>query len=905
MSLFVLTVATAFLAGCSGPGETSGKIERFTLTNGMEVILKENHASPMITSLVFVKAGSKYENRFNNGVTHLLEHLLFNGTVNQTQEELENGIERLGGYINAFTRKDFTAYIVLLPKEFIEYGLATQADMLFNSTIPEEKLAKERKIVIEEIKMGDDAESAPAENFFESKAFAGTPYERPIIGYESIISNIPREAVVAYYKRFYEPNNMITLIMGDFEPSAMKRKLEKTFGQFQKKELPGEPEIPFDKISGKYVFKTPANTRSTYIDFSIDAPHFTEKEYFAFNLLEDYLGDRENSPLAAALRSGPDPLATQVSAYLDTREEFTRLNIEIVTEKSALIDSILNLTDLVLSGLSAVPPPPDMIEGYKVARRCQEIYLSEKLHYYGFMKAPLLAITGWDFFNSLQDNIDSVSFDDIVAASEKYLDSPNYIATAVYPAIGKAEDSVFTISGPKKAEVESYFAQTEYPEYDLSTGTKLEFPTTGEPEETETKHASYLKEKLPNGLTVVIKSNPDSRVFALNVIGMNRSATEPEGQAGITDFVNRMIERGTVDKNAEELSQELTKIGAQVTLYDNPWIPYDDRYTTRRYSFMKFETIDQFIDRGIDLFSEMIMHPRFDPEEVEKVRQELFGILGRNSGSTYKSARNEYYATLFKGTAYAKPIDGTYRTIGTISVDDLIAYHAKMYSPENMIVTIGTNASPESVMNKIKETLGTMPATGFEPIEPEKPKPIRGVVKAHERMDKEQVYIYIGNLLPSVHSEDASALKVAGAVLSNRLSQNLRETQGLAYTVGASANLDKKFGWLMCSMGTGAANFDKARDGLLGEIELLKTDPPTADELEMAVNGIWGSYLTANLSRINQAYYMGVYEYLGLGYHYGNQYIKDIREVTPEQVSAAAEKYFDTKNYVIATAGDI
>ena len=900
-----LIAAAVLISGCGNSEKTTAKIERFTLANGMEVVLKENHSSPMITSLVFVRAGSKYENEYNNGVTHFLEHLLFNGTVNQTQEELENGIERLGGYINAFTRKDFTAYIVLLPKEFIEYGLATQADMLFNSTIPEEKLPKERKIVIEEIKMGNDAESAPAESFFEAKSFSGTPYERPIIGYEATISNLPREAVVDYYKRFYAPNNMMTLIIGDFEPAEMKRKLEKTFGQFEKKELPPEPEIAFEKIKGKHTFKTPANTRSAYINYMIEAPHFSEPEYFAFNLIENYLGDRENSPLAVALRSGGDPLVSQVSAYLDTREEFTRLNIAIVTEKTGLIDSIMNLTDIVISGLSAVPPPPDMIEGYKVARRCQEIYLSEKLHYYGFMKAPLLAVTGWDFFNTLQENIDSVSFDEIVAASEKYLDSPDYIATAVYPAHGSEEDSVFTINGPGETEVKRHFAGMEFAEYDLSAGKKLAFPTTGEPEETEEKHASYLKETLPNGLTVIVKSNPDSRVFAMNVIGKNRSATEPEGQDGITDFVNRMIERGTIELNAEELSQALTAIGAQVTLYDNPWIPYDDRYTTRRYSFMKFETIDQFSDKGIDLFSEMIMHPRFDPEEVEKVRQELYGILGRNSGSTYKNGRDEFYSALFSGTAYARTIEGTYRTVGTITTDDLIAHHARMYAPENMIITVGTNETPELIMNKIKATLGQMEATGFEPVEPKQPEPVRGAVKAHERMDKEQVYIYLGNLLPSVHDKDASALKVAGAILSNRLSENLRETEGLAYSVGASANLDKHFGWLMCSMGTGADNFERARDGLLQEIEALKSNPPTAEELEMAVNGIWGSYLTANLSRINQAYYMGVYEYLGLGYHYGDQYIKDIRTVTSAQVSEAAEKYFDTKNYVIATAGKL
>jgi len=172
-------------------------------------------------------------------------------------------------------------------------------------------------------------------------------------------------------------------------------------------------------------------------------------------------------------------------------------------------------------------------------------------------------------------------------------------------------------------------------------------------------------------------------------------------------------------------------------------------------------------------------------------------------------------------------------------------------------------------------------------------------------MDKEQVYIYLGNLLPSALSSDASALRVASAVLSERLFKNIREKQGLAYQVGSSVKLDRHFGWFVCSMGTSAKNYEKAHSSILSEIEKLKTEPPTEDELNTAINSIWGSYLSSNLSRINQLYYMGVYEYLGLGYDYGDKYVSGIRSVTAEQVSEMAQKYFDTKNYVIATAGNI
>ncbi len=889
---------------CSQPSTAGNKeITRFGLENGMQVILKENHSSPMVTSLIFVKAGAKYEDRFNNGATHFLEHLLFNGTATRSQEELDRGIERLGGYINAFTRKEFTAYLVSMPRDYIDYGIATQADMLFNSVFPGDKYEKERGIVIEEIKKDADAEGAAAESFSNETAMKGTAYNQPIIGYESIITNIPREAIIDYYKNYYAPNNMTALIIGDFETDEMEKSMRSIFGRFPRKELPEPPRKAYQPLEVKEVKKTAAMTKSTYINYSIDAPHYSNSDYYAFNLIEDFLADRENSPLQGVLKSGPDPLVSSISVYLDTKQEFSRLNIEIITEKDSKVDSIIALTDMTLETLGDSFISEELLDGYKVSRRADEIYMAEKLHYYGFTLAPLMAVIGWDAFSQLPDKIDSVTIPDIKRACNNYLSNPAYIATVVTRAID--EDNIYRPSGPTVEEVKSHFASVDYPEYDLTAGQDFEMPEIKKVKTAGKEHADYLKEVLANGLTVIVKSNPDSRVFALNVIGKNRSATEPEGKDGITDFVNRMVEKGTASHSAEMLSRELSSIGANVTLYDNPWIPYDDRYTTRQFSFMKFETIDKFTEKGLNLFADMIINPAFDSVEVEKVRQEIFGLIGRSSGSTYKTARDKFYAALFEGTPYGRSIEGNYRTISSITIADLKKHHARMYSPENMIITIGTNYPADEVMAMAGEIFGTMSKTSFEPISCEKPSDVQQVKKAHEKMEKEQVYIYLGHLLPSANSPDAPGLKVANAILSKRLQNNLRENQSLAYSVGSSVILDRNFGWLICSIGTGVDNFEKARIGILGEIRGMKTNRPTEDELEEAINSMWGSNLMAKLSRINQAYYMGVNEYLGLGYDYDDKYLDEIRRVTPEQVQQLAQKYFDTENYVIATAGNM
>jgi predicted Zn-dependent peptidase len=222
-----------------------------------------------------------------------------------------------------------------------------------------------------------------------------------------------------------------------------------------------------------------------------------------------------------------------------------------------------------------------------------------------------------------------------------------------------------------------------------------------------------------------------------------------------------------------------------------------------------------------------------------------------------------------------------------------------------MIITVGTNDDPQKVMSLLKISFEQIPKSGFTPIEATRPANPSGIKTAHHKMEKEQIYIYLGNLLPSAKSPDAAALDVTASVLSKRLQKVLREEQGLAYSVGAGVTLDRNFGWFICSIGTGVANFARARDGIIAEIEKLKTEMPSKEEVEEAINSIWGSNLTANLSRINQAYYMGVNEYLGLGYDHDDVYIDEIRKIDRGLVLRTARRYFDTKNYVMATAGNL
>ena len=144
---------------------------------------------------------------------------------------------------------------------------------------------------------------------------------------------------------------------------------------------------------------------------------------------------------------------------------------------------------------------------------------------------------------------------------------------------------------------------------------------------------------------------------------------------------------------------------------------------------------------------------------------------------------------------------------------------------------------------------------------------------------------------------------MATSILSSRLYLNLREKQGLAYSVGAGSTFDKNCGWYYSSIGTASENYQTALDGIILQIEKLKFDGPTLNELNIARNKIWGRLMSSKLSSINQAYYLGVGEYLGRSTTYDKEYLKSLAGVTPESIRRVVAKYFKTDAYILTSAG--
>ena len=192
----------------------SDNVEILQLENGLQVILLENPSQPMVGIYTQIKTGSAWENYRTSGMTHMLEHLLFNGSEKYTQEEQYELADRAGAYNNANTSDFFTNFMLIVPSNKLETGLELQSQMLLHSTLPQEKFVKEKGIVLGEIVQGRDRPGHYTNEAVRQALYGGSSLALPTLGTKSTIEHMQRDDVFDFYKKWYVPNNMTLTLAG-------------------------------------------------------------------------------------------------------------------------------------------------------------------------------------------------------------------------------------------------------------------------------------------------------------------------------------------------------------------------------------------------------------------------------------------------------------------------------------------------------------------------------------------------------------------------------------------------------------------------------------------------------------------------------------------------------------------
>jgi zinc protease len=432
VSLFAALFSTLSLSASGVRAQTTVTSERpatFTLGNGLQVVVIPDHRTPVVTEMVWYKVGSADETPGKSGLAHFLEHLMFKGTAKHPAGEFSQTVLKIGGNENAFTSTDYTGYFQRVPRDQLAKMMEFEADRMTGLILKDENVLPERDVVLEEFNMrvANNPDARLTEQIMAA-LYLNHPYGRPVIGWHHEIEKLDREDALAFYRRFYAPNNAILVIAGDVEAKDVRPMAERTFG-----EVAAQPAIPAQRLRPQE--PVPAGPRTvTLSDPRVEQPGL--RRYYlvpsattapgespALDVLAQLMGNGSNSYLYRALVVDR-PLAVSASAgYQGTSLDPTQFMISASPKPGVEFAQIEQVIDNVISDLGQNTVRAEDLERVKTQLIAEAIYAQDNqatlARWYGGALTTGLSI---DDIRSWPDRIRAVTAEQVRDAAQKWLD---------------------------------------------------------------------------------------------------------------------------------------------------------------------------------------------------------------------------------------------------------------------------------------------------------------------------------------------------------------------------------------------------------------------------------------------------------------------------------------------------
>jgi zinc protease len=409
---------------------TSDPPATFTLGNGLKVVVIPDHRTPVVTQMIWYKVGSADETPGKSGLAHFLEHLMFKGTSKHPAGEFSQTVLRIGGNENAFTSTDYTGYFQRVPRDQLGKMMEFEADRMTGLILKDENVLPERDVVLEEYNMrvANNPEARLTEQIMAA-LYLNHPYGRPVIGWHQEIEKLDREDALAFYRRFYAPNNATLVIAGDVDVQDVRPMAEKTFGP-----VAPQPAIPAQRIRPQE--PTPIAPRTvTFADPRVEQPKVmryylvpsattaASGESAALDVLGQLMGAGSNSYLYRALVVD-QPLAINASAgYQGTSLDPTQFMISVSPKAGIGFAQIEQVIDRVISDVAQNPVRAEDLERVKTQLIAEAIYAQDNqatlARWYGAALTTGLSI---EDIRSWPDRIRAVTAEQIRDAAQKWLD---------------------------------------------------------------------------------------------------------------------------------------------------------------------------------------------------------------------------------------------------------------------------------------------------------------------------------------------------------------------------------------------------------------------------------------------------------------------------------------------------
>ena len=420
------------------------EIQEFTLSNGMKVVVQEDHRAPVIVSQVWYRAGSLDEVNGKTGVAHVLEHMMFKGTKRIPAGQFSRIVAAAGGKENAFTGTDYTCYYQQLEKSHLPLSFKLESDRMSNLVITDEEFAKEIKVVMEERRWRtEDKPQSKVNEQFQSTSFNAHPYARPVVGWMNDLENMTAADAREWYNTWYAPNNATLVVVGDVKTQEVLKLAKQYFGSIKPKVLPArKPQTEPPQIGERrVVVKAPGKLPYLMMGFHVPSleakPVTTQQEWepYALDVLSGVLSGNDSARLNQKLVRETS-IAVDVGAGYDTTSRGREALFELVGTP-AEGKSVAELEAALIAQIELIKTngvTQQELDRVKAAVIAADIYQRDSMFYQGLQIGQLETMGySWRLLKEYPEKLKAITSEQVQAVAKKYLVKDNMTIATLDP----------------------------------------------------------------------------------------------------------------------------------------------------------------------------------------------------------------------------------------------------------------------------------------------------------------------------------------------------------------------------------------------------------------------------------------------------------------------------------------
>lgn len=898
MMLLPLTISAAEAARLKVPDI---KYETYTLPNGLQVILSEDHRLPIVGVDLWYHVGPVKERAGRTGFAHLFEHMMFEGSKNVGEKAHFKYLEAAGASdINGTTSFDRTNYFETLPSNQLELALWLESDRMgfLLDTLDRGKLTNQRDVVRNERRQS--IENQPYGLVDEAVVHAlfpkDHPYHADVIGSHADVEAARLEDVRQFFKQYYAPNNATIAIAGDIDVAKTKALLEKYFGP-----IPKGPDVPRVDVV------TPAITTEKRVTVT-DTVQLPKVEFAWLTPKAFAPGDADADVAAYTLGGGKSSrlyrklvyeqqIAQSTDCYNQSQALRSWTTCELVARPGVSAEQLEKAANAVIDDFLQNGPTQAEIDRARNTTESQKIRGLQRVGGFGGIADTL------NYYNQYTGDPgylrkDLARYDAVTIASVQKFAQANLAQNqrvTVYGIPGKKiVDDVPRSPADTDANVK---IQPEYSAaFDQAQAWRKTAPAAGpQPKLSLPEPTTFT---LANGLKVYLVESHSLPVMSASLVVFGGSDGDSTKMPGVAGFTNAMLTEGTATRSAPQIADDVDQIGATLS-----------KGASNDNAFVRISALSNVTDAAMDLLADVTLHPAFSEKEIDRIRkQRLTSLLQLKDQPVQIAFLVSDRALYGTDSPYGYSSIGTEASIKATKREDLADFWRQHYAPANSALFFAGDITEKQARALAEKYFGSWSTKGVVSQPPATPPlPKRRVILVNVP-GAPQTAIWAAGIGAPRSTPDFASLNVVntmlGGLFSSRINMNLREQHGYTYGAFSLFQFLRGSGPFFAGASVRTDVTGPATHELFAELDRIRTNPLTADELKMSkdhlIRSLPGDFETVEemTSRMSTLF---TYQ---LPPDYYRTYPAKIAAVTSEEAASAALKYIHPENMIFVAVGD-